>query len=61
MSTYYQIMKERLLEKAKQYYKNNKERLQQQARNKYGELSNKKIIKREYGRNRYQNMSEENK
>ena len=32
------------------------------ARNKYTELSNKeKNIKREYGRNRYQNISEENK
>ena len=36
--------------------------MREQARNKYTELSNKeKNIKREYGRNRYQNMSEENK
>ena len=34
----------------------------QQARNKYKKVSNKEInIKQEYGRNRYQNMSEENK
>ena len=36
--------------------------MQEQARNKYKELSNKeKDIKRKYGRNRYQNMSGENK
>ena len=36
--------------------------MREQARNKYTELSNKeKNIKREYGRNGYQNMSEENK
>ena len=46
----------------KKYYGNNKERLGQQARNKYKKVSNKEInIKQEHGRNRYQNMSEENK
>ena len=36
--------------------------MQKQAENKYRELSDgEKNIKREYGRNRYQNMSEENK
>ena len=34
----------------------------EQAKNKYTELSDKKKNeKREYGRNRYENMSEENK
>ena len=40
MSSYYKKIKERLLEKAKQYYENNKEKLKGQARNKYRELSN---------------------
>ena len=36
--------------------------MQKQAENKYRELSDgEKNIKREYGRSRYQNMSEENK
>ena len=36
--------------------------MQEQVENKYRELSDgEKNIKREYGRNRYQNMSEENK
>ena len=49
-------------EKAKEYYENNKERLQEQALLKYGELSNEeKNIKREYGRNRYGNMTEQDK
>ena len=49
-------------EKAKEYYENNKERLQEQALHKYGELSNEeKNIKREYGRNRYGNMTEQDK
>ena len=49
-------------EKAKEYYENNKERLQEQALHKYGELSNEeKNIKREDGRNRYGNMTEQDK
>ena len=53
---------ERLLEQAKQYHENNKKRLKVQVRNTNRELSNKeKNIKREYGRNGYQNMSEEGK
>ena len=61
-TTYFQKNKERLLQKAKKYYENNKERLQEQARNKDRELSiNEKDKQREYGRKRYQNMSEENK
>ena len=53
---------ERLLEQAKQYHENNKKRLKVQVRNTNRELSNKeKNIKREYGRNGYQNMSEAGK
>ena len=57
--TYYQRNKDLILSKAKDYYKNNKERLRQQARDKYKSLSDKKNLKKEYGKNRYHNMSEE--
>ena len=39
-TTYYQINKEKLLNRAKEYRENNKERLWEQARNKYRELCN---------------------
>ena len=43
----------------KDYYENNRERLRYQAKDKYRNLSEEdKNIKREYGKNRYQNMSE---
>ena len=49
-----------MLSKAKDYYKNNKERLRGQARDKYRNLSvEEKKKEREYGKNRYRNMSEE--
>ena len=49
-----------MLNKAKNYYKNNKDRLREQARDKYRYLSEEeKNKKREYGKNRYCNMSEE--
>ena len=58
MGTYYQGNKI-ILERVKKYCDNNKERLWEQAVNKYRELSNEeKNIKREYGRNRYENMFE---
>ena len=62
-TTYYQKNKEKILNRTKEYYENNKKRLTEQTRNKYRELSNKKRDKnkREYGRNRYQNMSGDNK
>ena len=61
-TTYYQINRVKILNRAKQYYENNKERSREQAKNKYRELSNEdKDIKREYGRSRYQNMFKENK
>ena len=57
--TYYQNNRIVTLNKAKDYYKNNKERLKEQARDKYRSLSvEEKSKKREYGKNRYHNMSE---
>ena len=54
----YQKKRNVILNKAKDYYKNNKERLKEQARDKYRSLSEEeKNIKREYGKNRYHNMS----
>ena len=51
-----------ILNKAKDYYKNNRERLEEQARDECRSLSDKeKNKKREYVKNRYHNMSEENK
>ena len=50
--TYYQRNREVILNRAKDYYENDKERLRDQARGKY---------KREYGKNRCHNMSEEKK
>ena len=60
--TYYQVNRDVILNRAKDYYENDKERLRGQARDKYRNLSdegkNKKI---EYGKNRYRNRSEEKK
>ena len=48
--------------RAKEYYENDKERLRKQATDKYGYLSkDEKNRKREHGKNRYHNMSEEKK
>ena len=55
--TYYKKTRDVVLSKAKDYYKNNKERLRKQARDKYRILlEEKKNKKREYGKNRYQNI-----
>ena len=48
------------LSREKDYHKNNKERLREQARDKYINLSEEIKTKREYGKNRYHNMSKEN-
>ena len=51
-----------ILNRAKDYYENDKERLGEQARDKYiwkTYLKKKKNKKREYGKSRYHNMSEE--
>ena len=61
-TTYYQKNRETLLNRAKDYYENNKEVLREKAKNKSRELpSEENNIKREYGRNRYKNMSDEKK
>ena len=58
--TYYQINRDVILKRAKNYYENNKKRLREQARDKYRNLSEEdKNKKGEYGKNRYLNMSEE--
>ena len=61
-TTYYQRKREAILNRAKDYYRNNRDELKLKARDKYRELSEEeKNVKREYGRNRYNNMSEEDK
>ena len=58
------IIKKRdvILNRAEDYYKNDRERLGEQARDKCKNLSEEEENeKRKYGRNRYQNMSEEKK
>ena len=52
---YYQRSRNIIQNKTKYYYKNDKERLRYNPR----KNKNKKIKKRECGRNRYHNMSEE--
>ena len=55
-TNYYKKNRGIILNRAKEYYEINKERLREQ------EISEKENdIKREYGKNRYKNMSEENK
>ena len=49
-----------MLSKAKDYYTNNKKKLKKQARDKYINLFDEEKNKiREYGKNRYHNMSQE--
>ena len=49
-----------MLNRAKDYFKGNKEVLKKKTKIKYRELSEEeKNIKREYGRNRYKNISDE--
>ena len=58
-ATYYQRNREVMLNRANEYYQNNREVLREKPRKKYRVLSeDKKNIKRNYGRNWYQNMSE---
>ena len=60
--TYYQRNREKMLNKAKGYYKNNNERLKKHAEDKYRNLSeDDENKKRQYGKIRYHNMSEEKK
>ena len=56
--TYYQKNRGLILNWAKDYYENDKERLRAQAGEKYRNLSEEeKHKKRQYGKNRYLNMS----
>ena len=58
--SYYKKTQYVVLNKAKYHYKNNNVRLRGQARDKYRNLSEEeKNKKREYGKNRYHNMSED--
>ena len=51
-----------ILNRAKDYYKNNKDELRVKARDKYRQLSQEENnVKRKYGSNIYNNMSEEDK
>ena len=60
--TYYQKNINVIRNRAKDYYKYNKERLMIQAREiTETYLKKNKIKRREYGKNRYRNMSEEQK
>ena len=57
-TTYCQRLGDVILNRAKDYYENDKERLKKQARDKDRNLSEEeKNKKREYGRNRYHNLS----
>ena len=61
-ATYYEKNREAILNRAKDYYKNNKELLRERAKNKYRELpENEKDVKRLYQRDRYHNMTAEEK
>ena len=61
-TNYYQRNQEVILNRAKECYRNNRHELKVKARDKYRELSGEeKNIKIEYGKNRYNNMSEEDK
>ena len=59
--TYYRRNRDVILNRATDYYENDQERLREQVRGKYRNLSvEEKNKKREYGKNRYHNMSEKN-
>ena len=50
-TTYYQKIREVILNRAKDYFENNKELLRERAKNRYRELfEEEKDIKREYGK-----------
>ena len=59
---YYQRNRNVILNRVKDYYENDKERLRQQTRDKYRNLSEEgKNIKKEYGKKKIPQMSEEKK
>ena len=58
--TYYQRNRDVILNRAKDYHDDEKKRLREQARDKYRNVPVEgKNKKREYGKNRYHNMSKE--
>ena len=60
--TYHQKNRDVILNLAKGYYENDTERLRRKVIDKYRNISVEgKNKKREYGKNRYRNMSEEKK
>ena len=60
--TYHQKNRDVILNLAKGYYENDTERLRRKVIDKYRNISvEEKNKKREYGKNRYRNMSEEKK
>ena len=60
--TFYQKIRDVILNRVKGYYENDKERIRRKARDKYINLSEEeKNKKREYGKNRYHNMPKEEK
>ena len=60
-STYYQRNRDVILNRAKDYYENDKERLKSTQEINIETYSKKNKKKREYGKNKYHNMSEEKK
>ena len=59
--TYYQRNREVILNRAKDYYENDKKRLREQAKENTETHLKKKKMRREYGKNRYRNMSKDKK
>ena len=61
-TTYYQKSRDALLNRSKEYYKNNRELIRESANNKCKLMSEyEKEIRREYHRNRYRNLTDEQK
>ena len=56
--TYYQRNRDAILNRAKDYYKNNSDKTKKKARYKYN-IPEEKILKIEYEKNKYHDMSEE--
>ena len=61
-TTYYQRIRDIILNRANAYYENNKELLKERAKNRYRELSeNEKDAKKQYQKDRCNNMTAEEK
>ena len=59
--TYYLRNREVILNRAEDYYENDKKRLREQAKENTETHLKKKKKRREYGKNRYRNMSKDKK